>query len=147
MASIRETVDPFHTLPVVVLEPTQVLRWDGLAREKMLIMSCGEVVGRCDIVLEDDYFGRKAHFDDINLAKRKRGLGVGMATYLLAIELAHARDYPFETQDFYQSLGSKTIWEKLSNLGVAIEISPFRASNRGKDKYEGKFIIPVPAGR
>ncbi len=143
MPTIREIVDPAHTLPSVELKPIQVQEWQGLTREKMSIISDGDTVGQCDIVLETDPHSYKAHFDGIEIDEGKRGRGIGMATYLLAIEQAHSRGLPFETQDYDQTAFSKTIWEKLAQLGVAEVVIPFQPSKVRKDRFIGKYKVPV----
>lgn len=143
MTSIREIVDPNGTLPSVVLLPyaDQKSEFSGLRRIKMTINMGEEVVGWCDIVLETSPSAYKAHFDGVKIDKDKRGRGVGMATYLQAIELAHDQGLPFETQDYDQTVHAKTIWDKLAQLGVAEVITPFQPSKIKKGRFIGKYRV------
>jgi predicted GNAT family acetyltransferase len=143
MPTIREKVDPNHTLPHVELAPIQVQEWEGLTREKMTITTDGEIVGQCDIVLETDPGSHKAHFDGIEIDDDKRGRGIGMAAYLLAIEYVHAQGLPFETQDYDQTGYSKNIWEKLAQLGVGEVVTPFQPSKVREGRFIGKFRVPT----
>lgn len=142
MPTIREIVDPAHTLPSIKLEPIQVQEWEGLTREKMTITLGGEAIGYCDIVLENDSQNNKAHFDGIEIDENTRGRGIGMATYMLAIERAQERGLPFETQDYDQTEYSKNVWEKLAQLGVAEVVTPFRPSKVREGRFVGKFRVP-----
>ncbi len=144
MLTVRETVDPSHTLPSVELKPVRIQEWEGLTRIKMTIVAEGEEVGECDIVLETSSHNQVAHFDGIEINEKERGRGIGMAAYLLAIELSHGRGLPFETQDYDQTASSKRIWEALAEKGVAQVIEPFRPSQVREDRFIGKFRVPVP---
>ena len=144
MLTIRETVDPTNTLPSVELKPIRIQEWEGLTREKLAIVAEGDEVGQCDIVLETNPHSQAAHFDGIEISEKKRGSGIGMAAYLLAIELAHSRGLPFETQDYDQTANSKRIWEVLAEKGVAQVMEPFKPSQVREDRFVGKFRVPVP---
>lgn len=144
MSSVRELVDPNHTLPSVELKPIRVQKWEGLTREKMAIVADGTEVGECDIVTETDLNSQIAHFDGIEIDKDERGRGIGMAAYLLAIELSHSRGLPFETQDYDQTAYSKRIWEALAEKGVAQVVEPFKTSHVREDRFTGKYRVPVP---
>ncbi len=144
MSSIREIVDPSNTLPVVELEPIRTQEWEGLKREKFSIIAEDDHVGECDLIFETGDRDQKAHFDGIEITEGKRGRGIGMATYLLAIERAHSQGLPFETQDYDQTAYSRNIWKKLARLGVAEEVQPFRPSKIREGRYVGKFRVPDP---
>lgn len=140
MPTVREIVDPNGTLPQVELRPVNVMDVEYFLREEVQIVSSGEVVGKCKIVSETyPDCPHLAHFD---LIEAQKGHGFGMATYVLAIEQAHARGLPFETQDWDQTADSKRIWEKLAALGVAQIIKPFVPSPTKPGRYVGKFRVP-----
>ena len=143
MPTVQEIIDPDHTLPSVELKPVHTQEWEGLIREKLAIMADGEQVGECDIVYETHPSDLIAHFDGIEITEAKRGKGIGMASYILAIERAHERQLPFETQDYELTEHSKKIWEVLALAGVARVINPFKPSAIRSGRFVGKYQVPV----
>lgn len=132
----RDSVDAERTLPEVVLH---VFEREDIAgdfcREKVRILHDGEPTGWCDLIT--DYRRHRMHFDVITLdetertghnfdqvPKRERVKGLGLASYLVAIETAHARGLPFESQDDSLSLGANRVWEILTERAVAELVGP-----------------------
>ena len=144
MTSIRELVDPLQTLPNIELVTRQYIEWDldKMTRDKMDIMHNGETVGRCDIVSEMGASEPFAHFDGIEIDEAVRRKGVGLAAYVLAIELSHERGLHFETQNWSIRPGAKNIWELLARRGVAEIIVPFVPSKEYEGRVEGKLRVP-----
>lgn len=127
ITSVRELVDPNNTLPSVDLVVVERQAWEGepLIREKMEIMEEGRQVGDCTLVTQNYPHSSKVHFDGINIRNVNRGVisqnvgrGLGLASYLKAIEIAHERGLPFETQDYNQTAAAKRIWEVLVAKGA-----------------------------
>lgn len=147
MASPRQIIDPRSTLPLVEFEVRRFEEVAYTSREQISIMQRGERMGTCDLVYELRPHVKVAHFDGIEVRSAKRGRGIGMATYVLAIEQAHARGYDFETQDYELTEHSKKIWEKLAATGIAQVIRPFAPSPRREGKFIGKYRIPARNSR
>jgi len=145
MSSVREILDPQHTLPPVQLRTEATYRWDGLMREKMAIMLKRTKIGHCDAITETSPNSLKAHFDGIEIDKELRGRGIGLAAYLLAIESAHGRGLPFETQDHEQSFYARKVWEHLADAGVAEVVEPFQPSPIHRGRFLGKYRVPLPS--
>lgn len=149
MPDLRELIDPNHTLPPVELRTERKQEWvgSGLVREDERIYLDGEAVGECTIVTQTSPDDSKVHFDGIEVYddnnQNNRGRGIGLVTYLLAIERAHERNLPFETQDATQTGNAKRIWELLAQRGVAQVIEPFHPIPRREDRFEGKYRVPV----
>lgn len=142
MTDIREAVDPNHTLPDVELRAQQMFEWDYMTREKMAIVFAGSRVGKCDIVSVFEVDEPRAHFDGIDIERGVRGRGIGLAAYVLAIEMSHEKGLHFETQNWSIKPGSKRIWDILAEKGVAQVIVPFVPSNQYPDRFEGKLRVP-----
>jgi hypothetical protein len=143
MTDIRKSVDPKHILPNVELVVRNSYEWDHLVRDQMDIVYNGKQVGKCNIVSETDISAPFAHFDGIEIVEDMRGKGIGLAAYILAIEISHSRGLPFETQNWAQKPGAKKIWELLADRGVAEIIEPFTPSETFEGQFNGKFRVPV----
>lgn len=143
MSDIRALLDPDHTLPSIELKTNRVQGYGDLLREDEQVYLDGEVVGDCTIVTQSNPEGPKVHFDGIAIYQDQRGRGIGLATYLAAIERAQKRGFPFETQDATQTGNAKRIWELLAQKGVAEVIEPFKPIRGREDRYEGKYRVPA----
>lgn len=137
-------IDPDDTLPQVDLNPTQVQEWAdlGLMRERMNIKVGMAIVGHCDFVTQTPPFGVKAHFDGINIDEEKRGRGIGLGAYMSAIDLAHQRGVPFESQDATQTADAVKVWQRLAAARVAIVVEEFKPAANA-NRFEGKYIVPL----
>lgn len=147
MPSIRARLDPNGTLPVVELDPYEVMDWTTEKREKMAILADGKDIGHCAVYSHLYDGGRKAHFDGVTIEDENyRGRGYGLATYVTAIETAHERGLDFVTQDYNQTSYAKKIWETLAANGIAEVIEPFQPlmDPNFKDRFVGKYRIPAP---
>jgi len=142
MKSYREILDPNNTLPVVRLDTTSSHDYGHLLYEDMTIISENTPVGRLSLASEEDAHSLFAHFDGIEVVQNQRGRGVGLATYILAIELSHTRGFNFESQNSLTE-HSKKVWEHLGNSGVAQIIVPLTDSPYRKGEYNGKFRVPL----
>ena len=147
--SIRNIVDPKNTLPPVRLDITgshtsevSELSFDY---DNVDIYSADNKVGDCNLVSERRGKSRIAHFDGIEIDQESRGRGVGLATYILAIELSYQRGYDFETQNWELTAHSKKVWEHLARVGVAEVIFPFEPSRRHgqADRFVGRYRVPI----
>jgi hypothetical protein len=145
--SIREIIDPNKTLPMVELRPVHKMESEGLVRTDMAIRTGNEVIGHCTL---QEYQG-SVHFDEVEIQQEMngepmRGKGYGLATYLGAIEFAHERGLPFETQDWNQTEDAVKIWNTLKTAGVAEEIEPFKPDTTSSQpgRYVGKYRVPLP---
>lgn len=142
MSRIRKLIDPYDTLPCVELDVRQTQEWTNLMREKVVVTDGFDQIGFCDLVTETATGSSKVHFDEVEINKEKRGKGFGLATYVLAIELAHSRRLPFETQDYNQTVHAKRIWELLASRGIADVVKPFQPSMEWEGRFIGKFQVP-----
>lgn len=76
--------------------------------------------------------------------RRDRSKGLGLAAYLIAIETAHSRGLPFESQDGDLSLGRNRVWEILVQRAVAAVIESPRKYNRGDaEKVIAKYKAEI----
>lgn len=144
-ASIREILDPDDTLLQVDLVPWKTTSCFGLLREKMDIMVGDNPIGTCDLVTKrPPYPGNVVHFDGVEIDEDLRGQGLGLATYIAAIEIAHSRKLPFETQDWDQKPGAVRVWDRLANAGIATVVEPFYPHPHKEGRFLGKYVVPVP---
>lgn len=78
---------------------------------------------------------------------REQKKGYGMATYLLAITMAHSKGYDFTTGRSSTPCDVR-VWQKLVKLGIATVDSPFTLfATREPDYpnlYKGKYFIKPP---
>lgn len=154
--ALRDRVDPASTLPEVILSVFEKEdHVDDFSREKVSILHSGEPAGICDLIT--DYQRKIMHFDVItldtterigwrfgDLPKRDRPKGLGLASYLIAIETAHSRGMPFESQADSLSMGSNRVWEILVQRGVAVVVKPPGQYNDGwAEKVSAKYLAPV----
>lgn len=155
MSSIRERIDPDGTLPVVELDPYDVVSWGKEEyRESMDILVDASIgidktvsgsVGTCIIYTENYPTRNKAVFSNIDIDEDLHGRGIGLAVYAAAIDLAHQRGLSFETHGYNQTAKAKRIWEILAAKGVAEVIEPFRPSDTDfSDRFNGHYRVPVP---
>ena len=143
MTEIRQLLDPNHTLPIVRLDTIKSYNFDYLLRDQINIVAEDEVVGKLDLVSETHGAERFAHFDGIEIKEESRGLGIGLATYALAIEMSHARNFDFQTQNYELTEHSKKVWENLAKKGIAQVVEPFTPSQRFEGRFLGKYRAPV----
>ncbi len=143
MTELRELLDPNHTLPVVRLDTIRNYDFGHLLRDQMNIVVGDKPAGRLDLVSEVHATERFAHFDGIEIEESMRGRGVGLATYALAIEMSHDRNFDFQTQNYELTEHSKKIWEHLAKKGVADVVEPFVPSQRFSDRFTGKYRVPI----
>lgn len=143
MSSLREILDPNQTLPNVRLDVMQAYDFGFMTRDQIAIMEGDEQVGHCDVVVETSPV-RFAHFDGIEIHdKNNRGRGLGLATYILAIEMAHSRGFDFETQNWELTSHSKKVWEHLAAKSIAQVIQPFESSPCNEGRFVGKYRVPL----
>ncbi|MFZ1301835.1 MAG: GNAT family N-acetyltransferase [Candidatus Microsaccharimonas sp.] len=143
MTELRELLDPHHTLPAVRLDTVRDYDFGYLLRDQMNIVVEDEVIGKLDLVSEIHNTERFAHFDGVEIDQSMRGRGIGLATYALAIEISHARNFDFQTQNYELTEHSKKVWERLADKGVAQVVEPFTPSPRFDDRFVGKYRVPV----
>jgi hypothetical protein len=144
MTTPRELLDPNHTLPNVRLDVVGAHDFGHLLRDQIEMFEDDEYVGYCDLVSEIHSESRFAHFDGIEICdSSKRGKGIGLATYILAIEMSHARDFDFETQNYELTEHSKKVWEHMAAKSVATVIEPFTPSQRFEGRFVGKYRVPL----
>jgi hypothetical protein len=142
--SPREILDPNRTLPQIELEEYEKYESSQLTKTRMRIVFNDQPIGRCTL---QEYQG-SVHFDGIELNDivegKQRGKGYGLATYLKAIEFAHERGLPFETQSSWnQTESAKKIWLLLRDAGVATEIEPFRpdTETHHPNRFKGRYRV------
>lgn len=143
MTQIRELIDQNHTLPVIRLETIKSDDFGYLLRDHMNIVAEDEVIGKLDLVSETKGAERFAHFDGIEVNEELRGRGIGLAAYVLAIEVSHARYFDFQTQNYELTEHSKKVWEHLAAAGVAEVVDSFIPSRRFEGRYVGKYRVPM----
>jgi hypothetical protein len=140
----RQIIDPHGTLPHVELELNPNIKQKGgsLLVKDMLILHKGEQVGK--FTLLEELKRKNAWFNGIEV--EQKGKGFGMATYLTAIEQAHAKGETFRTQDWTQSEGAVKVWTKFIDAGIAEVIEPFIIDTEGVNagKYTGEAVIRPP---
>lgn len=142
MTGYRELLDPNHTLPEVCLIVDKSDDSGDLLYEEMSIIAEDEAIGTLNLVSEIHDTERIAHFDGIEINQSKRKKGLGIAAYLLAIELSHDRKFDFQTQNFELTEHSKKIWEQLAKKGIAEVVEPFVPSQRIENRFVGKYRVP-----
>jgi GNAT superfamily N-acetyltransferase len=152
--ALRETLDPDHSLPrnigFEVVEthnfenPDLTSSWDKfyIEEDREPIGSAHLIVNRDSKDLEENY----AYLDGIKLHHSYQGKGIGLATYMWAIERAWEAGVPFRTQTVSQSPDAKQMWEYLESKGVAVCEEPFELDYHrdGRDRFMGKYVVPLP---
>ena len=140
----REKLDPDGTLPHIEFEEYEKYESPDLSTTRVRVVFNGEPIGRCTL---QQYEG-SIHFDGIELEEtvedRPRGKGYGLAAYVKAIEYAHDRGLPFETQSSWnQTESAKKIWLLMKDAGVAQEVEPFRPDTRSPhpNRFKGKYRV------
>jgi hypothetical protein len=144
MTTVRDIVDPGRTLPYVEFcVDDRDTQWDYTRESVLILDGRDQFVGSCDLIT----YPEKMHFDGINVLCRGRGFG--LASYLLAIELALERGLRFETQDATQSVHARRIWVHLASLGVATVDVPFRQDRSVKSQrvFRGRYAVLPEAAR
>lgn len=139
--SIRERVDPDHTLPMVALKVSadNIPIKGILITTKYDIIHLGQKMGWVNLTVDKKI--HTAHFAgiEVNESVRGKGKGFGLSTYLEAIEMSLLEGNTFETHEWSQTAGAKRIWEILAAKGVAKEIEPFVPDGFGR--FNGKYVI------
>lgn len=143
MTGFRESLDPHRTLPQVRFDVIKSYDFGYLLRDQMSIIAEDEVIGKLDLVSEVLDTERFAHFDGIEIKESMRGRGLGLATYALAVEMSHARNFDFQTQNYELTEHSKKVWEHLAKKGIAQVVEPFIPSQRFEGRFVGKYRVPV----
>jgi hypothetical protein len=144
MTTPREMLDPNCTLPNVRLDVVRAHDFGHLLRDQIAIVKDDEIVGNCDLVSEIHSESRFAHFDGIEIHDAEnRSRGIGLAAYILAIEMSHARGFDFETQNYDLTEHSKKVWEHMAKKSVAMVIEPFTPSRIREGRFVGKYRVPI----
>ncbi len=143
MTAYRELLDPNHTLPAVHLNTVSSHDFGFIMRDTIDVVADDKSVGRLDLVSETHSDERFAHFDGIEIDENVRGRGIGLATYILAFELSHARGFNFQTQNWELTKYSKKVWEHMADKSVAQVIEPFTPSPRKEGRFIGKYVVPL----
>jgi hypothetical protein len=148
--TIRQIMDPEGTLPSVELVPDpDVIHPGNRPASRIVITHHGDVIGKAN--MERTPTPQRSHevwLNGINVVEEHngepiRGQGFGMATYLAAIEAAHANGDTFRTHDLTQTQAAATIWGKFIDAGIAEVIEPFRqvsATTTTGDVVDGLFV-------
>jgi hypothetical protein len=147
MATPRELLDPGHTLPRVQFETFEDYgsEYFCIRREQArIVVNEDEIVGRLNLVSETRPDQQFAHFDGIEIfEENNRGRGIGLATYVLAIEMSHDRNLYFRTQNYELTKDSARVWRHLTERGVAQVVRPFVPSKRFPDRFVGEYHVPI----
>lgn len=144
---LRESLDQTIIPPVILIR-----RWAGFVegRTERLgeydAMHENRLVGSISIV--NDYYqsSQRAYTANIHCDRSPRIKGAGLATYLLAIQLAQENDLPYTTGDVV-SQSAKKIWEIFQDTGMVEVIEPFEEtgySQRGEGTvthYSGVLVL------
>jgi hypothetical protein len=157
---IRRQIDPDSTLPdtVVRIYDATAYRNGSLILEEALILHGGVAAGFCTLntnldsgvtnfasinLNTTDYFDKDVLYD---LPKRERPKGLGLATYLIAIELAHRRGLAFESGPATLTRGSNRIWQILTENAVATVIDPpeFDVDDKGHEIVYAAYRSDIP---
>lgn len=140
--SVRSVIDPNNTLPHVEL------------RQRRTAYGLAEGIGGRAIYLADTQVGelkidrREAQYliSSIIIDPEKRGIGLGLASHVTAIEEAHAQNNAFRNGNPLSPPSFK-IWQLFIEAGVAEVFTPFERiglmSYRGIETpaYRGKAVI------
>ncbi len=146
-STIRQTMDPKGTLPDVALIPDPSARQarGSIVPESRLIVSEGQTVGTATLV-HNRANGGEAYFHGVKITDpEQRGRGIGLATYLAAIEIAHQRGETFRTEDWTQTEAAARVWTHFIEKGVAEVIEPFKPAGEltdGTQLMSGHMRIP-----
>lgn len=142
--TIREIMDPAGTLPPIelLLDPNYPQQSGTLRPQKMQILSDGELIGSTNVV--EDTKRKEAWLNGVLIAPELRGKGFGLATYLAAIEYAHASGETFRSHDWTQTEKAVRVWEKFIKAGVAQVVEPFKQIDEidGNKYYSSHLRIP-----
>lgn len=154
MKTPRELLDPNSTLPQVELETVREADTGAMIKGKFHIVENDERVGHCSIEMHRSAESHFAHFDGVEIHEENyfgekvnnRGRGLGLATYILAIELAHSRGFDFETQNWTLTEHAVKVWEHMAARSVAQVVRPFEpaAPVKGQKRFNGKYRVPAP---
>lgn len=143
--TIRQIMDPEGTLPDVALRLDEsTLQPRGSGPRTYDIMHGDEVVGGATLVEMRNSRSREAYFNGVNVDEKLRGQGFGLATYVAAIEHAHAQGETFRTHDWSQTEAAAKVWGRFIDAGVAEVIRPFTpvGEHSGTMLYDGHTQIP-----
>lgn len=129
LSRVREVIDPYQKLPVVHLVPDAygTEAYQEFVDEEVTAYTIREsrtIVG--SLAVSSAELGNDYHFAHIALEEefREPRRGLGLATYLLAIEQAHSHGVPFAC-DSSVSPEAKHRWEHLISIGLAQVAEPF----------------------
>jgi hypothetical protein len=142
---VREILDPVHTLPYVDFRLQDAEHYGD--RNSI----CFDIFNDRDECIGEQYFATNAdgshYMRWVNINPLMRGRGLGLATYVLASEMAHQDGKPLDSSDELLVDGFK-IWDTLIKRGVAEELQPFQLKIEVEEdeliySYVGKARIPV----
>ncbi len=132
VAWVREKVDPEHTLPEVILSiaPDNIPVRGTLVFTKYAVTHEGEVVG--EITVNTDKIRHICWTNNVRIDEKYRGKGLGLSTYITAIEQSLNEGNKFRTHDWSQTPAAKRIWDILVEKGAAKVIEPFVPDGHGR---------------
>lgn len=138
---IRKQIDPNNTLPPITLEADESAPRLYDEEESYRVMHEGKEVGQMKLITRMG--GQAIGFRGVEIQPELRGRGLGMSTYVSAIEEAHRRGLPF-TPDLYVSNHAKKVWETLEAKGVATRVEGFEEVVPGSNVFQGDYYIDPP---
>jgi GNAT superfamily N-acetyltransferase len=140
----RQIMDPDATLPKVELvpDPSKLAPGGSLRPQDMLIMHEGSQIGTA--TLTEELKRKNAWFNGVRVNAELQGQGYGMATYLAAIEHAHANGETFRTHEWSQTESAMKVWTRFIDAGIAQVIEAPHLDASG-ERYNMEAIIPPPA--
>jgi GNAT superfamily N-acetyltransferase len=127
-------VDPRRALPTVELDFTG-MNTEHLASRDYDIVHEDGTIGMATIC---DLGSGMCCFAGVELDKEYRNKGLGLATYITAIELAHSEGKSF-CNDVVLTKDSAKIWNILNSYNVAEVISPIKVYGT---VHIGRLVIP-----
>jgi GNAT superfamily N-acetyltransferase len=133
---IRQKIDPEHLLPDITLEPVEPPR--PFCTHEIKIDNEATPVGSLCFIEGDDELEGEAWFGWVEVDDDYAGAGIGTATYLAAIGLAHSRGEKFRTDTLCIDPGAVKIWQRFINAGIAQVITPLEPAAFDE---EGNSII------
>lgn len=156
--TIRQIMDPEGTLPSVELVPDPDVRHpSNRPPTQVVVEHNGVSIGKANMERNATRDGsHEVWLNGVNIVEELdgvpiRGQGFGMATYLAAIETAHASGDTFRTHDLTQTEAAAKVWGKFIDAGIAEVIEPFRpvtvTTTTGEEiggKLVGHAQIPPP---
>lgn len=154
VTDLRMRLDPERTIPdSISFDVVESTSLEGASLSstwnRFYIEEDGEPIGSANLIInhgnntpEDNY----GYLDEIKLHHTYRGKGIGLATYMWAIERSWEAGVPFQTQTVSQTSDATRIWEVLASKGVAVCEQPFEIDYHrdGEDRFMGKYTVPLP---